>query len=188
MGRLSWEQYFMAQAHLIALRSTCTRLKVGAVLVRDNRIIASGYNGSISKAAHCTDEGCYVVDNHCIRTIHAEINALLQCAKFGVSCAGAELYVTHFPCVHCTKAIIQSGVKAVYYAQDYKNHEYAIELLDHAGILVKQVELEEHLFDLKREEKLAFVAKLLQMLADEGISNETLQQLRDEASRLFTSS
>src|SRR5690625_2760189 len=125
MERLSWDQYFMAQSHLLALRSTCPRLAVGATIVRSNRIIAGGYNGSISGGEHCTDAGCYVVDNHCIRTIHAEMNALLQCAKFGVSTEGAEMYVTHFPCVHCTKSIIQSGIKKVSYAKDYHNHPYA---------------------------------------------------------------
>lgn len=87
---------------------------VGATIVRDKRIIAGGYNGSISGGSHCIDAGCYVVENHCIRTVHAEINALLQCAKFGVATEGAELYVTHFPCVQCAKAIIQSGIQKVF--------------------------------------------------------------------------
>lgn len=188
MERISWEQYFMAQAHLLALRSTCTRLKVGAVIVRENRIIAGGYNGSVSGETHCIDEGCYVVDNHCIRTIHAEMNALLQCAKFGISTEGAEIYITHFPCVHCTKALIQSGIKAIYYAEDYKNDEYAIKLLNQSNCLVKQIELEEMILDLKNKEKLAFTAKLLELLASANLPNVDLQKLRDEASRLFTSS
>src|SRR5690625_7423009 len=84
MKRISWHQYFMTQSHMIALRSTCERLPVGATIVRDNRMIAGGYNGSVSGSAHCIDEGCYLVDGHCVRTIHAEMNAILQCAKFGV--------------------------------------------------------------------------------------------------------
>lgn len=84
MERISWDQYFMTQSHLLSLRSTCTRLAVGATIVRDKRIIAGGYNGSIKGGVHCIDDGCYVIDNHCVRTIHAEMNALLQCAKFGV--------------------------------------------------------------------------------------------------------
>src|SRR5699024_8396363 len=111
--RINWQQYFMAQAELVSLRSTCTRLMVGAVIVRDNRIIASGYNGSISDGDHCMDKGCYVVDGHCIRTIHAEVNALLQCARFGVSTEDTTIYVTYFPCIHCTKQLIQAGVKEV---------------------------------------------------------------------------
>ncbi|MCJ0587848.1 deaminase, partial [Enterococcus cecorum] len=98
--RIPWNQYFMAQAVLLSLRSTCTRLEVGATLVKDRRIIAGGYNGAVSGDNHCIDHGCYVVDGHCIRTIHAEMNALLQCAKLGISTDGAEIYVTHFPCLH----------------------------------------------------------------------------------------
>ncbi len=90
MERITWDQYFMAQSHLLALRSTCTRLAVGATIVRDKRIIAGGYNGSIAGGAHCTDEGCYVIDGHCVRTIHAEMNAILQCAKFGVPTEGVR--------------------------------------------------------------------------------------------------
>ncbi|MDJ1108765.1 MULTISPECIES: ComE operon protein 2 [Staphylococcaceae] len=130
MERIQWKEYFMAQSQLLALRSTCTRLSVGATIVKDNRIIAGGYNGSVSGEVHCIDAGCYVEDGHCIRTIHAEMNALLQCAKMGVTTEGADIYVTHFPCIHCTKSLIQAGIKKIYYAEDYKNHPYAIELLD----------------------------------------------------------
>ncbi|MDQ0216802.1 dCMP deaminase [Oikeobacillus pervagus] len=142
MNRISWNQYFMAQSHLLALRSTCTRLTVGATIVRDKRIIAGGYNGSIAGDVHCVDEGCYVIDNHCVRTIHAEMNALLQCAKFGVPTEGAEIYVTHFPCLQCTKALIQAGIKTVYYAKDYKNNPYAVDLFEKAGVKVEKVPLE----------------------------------------------
>ncbi|KAB8127447.1 ComE operon protein 2 [Gracilibacillus oryzae] len=142
MERISWHQYFMAQSHLLALRSTCERLMVGATIVRDKRIIAGGYNGSVSGSVHCIDEGCYVIDGHCVRTIHAEMNAIIQCAKFGASTEGAEIYVTHFPCLNCCKAIIQSGIKTVYYATDYKNHPYAIELFQEANVKVEKVALD----------------------------------------------
>ena len=97
MERIPWDQYFMGQSVLLSLRSTCT------VNCRSNHCsrqtnYAGGYNGSVSGGTHCIDEGCYVVDNHCVRTIHAEMNAILQCAKFGVPTEGAEIYVTHFPC------------------------------------------------------------------------------------------
>lgn len=147
--RISWDQYFMAQSHLLALRSTCTRLTVGATIVRDKRIIAGGYNGSIAGGDHCFDKGCYVIDNHCVRTIHAEMNALLQCAKFGVPTAEAEIYVTHFPCLQCCKAIIQAGIKTVYYAEDYKNHPYAIELFQQANVTIEKVALDESVIDLR---------------------------------------
>jgi dCMP deaminase len=146
MERISWDQYFMAQSHLLAMRSTCTRLAVGATIVREKRIIAGGYNGSIAGGEHCIDVGCYVVDSHCVRTIHAEMNAILQCAKFGVPTEGAEMYVTHFPCLPCSKAIIQAGIKAVYYANDYKNNPYAIELFEQAGVVVQHVPLKKDIF------------------------------------------
>ncbi len=129
----------MAQSHLLSLRSTCTRLKVGATIVRDKRIIAGGYNGSIKGDEHCIDCGCKVIDNHCVRTIHAEINAILQCSKFGVSTENSTIYVTHFPCLNCTKSIIQSGIKEVCYAYDYKNNEYAMELLEKSEVIVRKI-------------------------------------------------
>ncbi|GMN98124.1 ComE operon protein 2 [Parageobacillus thermoglucosidasius] len=148
MERITWDQYFMAQSHLLALRSTCTRLTVGATIVRDKRIIAGGYNGSIAGGAHCIDEGCYIIDGHCVRTIHAEMNAIIQCAKFGVPTEGAEMYVTHFPCLHCCKAIIQSGIRAVYYAQDYKNDPYALELFQQANVRVEHVPFNKEILSL----------------------------------------
>ena len=148
MKRLTWEQFFMAQSHLLALRSTCTRLSVGATIVRDQRIIAGGYNGSISGGAHCIDVGCHVVDNHCVRTIHAEVNALLQCAKYGSPVDGASMYVTHFPCLNCTKAIIQAGIRKVYYATDYRNDPFAEQLFREAGVAVQRVPFEQTSIDL----------------------------------------
>lgn len=185
MERISWDQYFMAQSHLLALRSTCTRLTVGATIVRDKRIIAGGYNGSITGGEHCIDEGCYVIDNHCVRTIHAEMNALLQCAKFGVPTANAEIYVTHFPCLQCCKAIIQAGIKVVYYAEDYKNHPYAIELFEKANVKVEQVKFKTSALDLGAEEKSAFVNQLLDQLQMQGMSPETLALLQKQAMELF---
>ncbi|CAI3252960.1 ComE operon protein 2 [Enterococcus cecorum] len=152
--RIPWNQYFMAQAVLLSLRSTCTRLEVGATLVKDRRIIAGGYNGAVSEDNHCIDHGCYVVDGHCIRTIHAEMNALLQCAKLGISTDGAEIYVTHFPCLHCTKAILQAGIKKIYYLHDYHNDPYAIELIQKLGVEIQQVKL-----DPKYFEKLTSITK-----------------------------
>lgn len=185
MERISWDQYFMAQSHLLALRSTCTRLTVGATIVRDKRIIAGGYNGSITGGEHCIDDGCYVIDNHCVRTIHAEMNALLQCAKFGVPTANAEIYVTHFPCLQCCKAIIQAGIKAVYYAEDYKNHPYAIELFEKANVKVEHVKFKHSALDLKAGEKYAFVTQLLEQLESQGLSSEKLELLQKQAMKLF---
>ncbi|MGX6994122.1 ComE operon protein 2 [Vagococcus penaei] len=136
----------MGQSLLLSLRSTCTRLAVGATIVRDKRIIAGGYNGSVSGDVHCIDEGCYLVDNHCVRTIHAEMNAILQCAKFGVETDQAEIYVTHFPCLQCTKMIIQAGIKKIVYLKDYHNNDYALRLIEQAGVEVEQVILSKKYF------------------------------------------
>lgn len=159
--RIEWDQYFMAQSALLALRSTCSRLSVGATIVRDKRVIAGGYNGSVSGDVHCIDDGCFVVDNHCVRTIHAEMNAILQCAKFGIATDGAEIYVTHFPCLQCTKMILQAGIKTIHYWNDYKNDEYAIKLIQTVGATIHRVKLDKR-----------FLSDLDQMLENVGESQK----------------
>ena len=141
---MSWQEYYANQSILLASRSTCTRLSVGALIVRDNRVIASGYNGSVSGETHCIDEGCLIQEGHCVRTIHAEANAILQCAKYGIATQGSEVYVTHFPCLNCTKTLIQAGIKRINYIEDYRNNPYALELLAKS-----QVEL--HKVDIKKD-------------------------------------
>ena len=131
--RIPWDQYFMSQSLLLSLRSTCTRLTVGATIVREKRIIAGGYNGSVSGDVHCIDEGCYVVDGHCLRTIHAETQ-------------GAEIYVTHFPCLQCTKMIIQAGITKIYYLEDYHNDTYALKLIEQAHVQCQKVALPKDFF------------------------------------------
>jgi dCMP deaminase len=137
--RISWTEYFLVQAKIIALRSSCPRLTVGCVIVRNKRTIAGGYNGSIRGDVHCIDEGCKIRDNHCIRSIHAEANAILQCAKLGVPTDGAHLYATHFPCLNCAKLIIQAGITRVYYGEDYCKDEYALELFRKAAVTVTKI-------------------------------------------------
>ncbi|WP_226037038.1 ComE operon protein 2 [Aquibacillus saliphilus] len=185
MERISWDQYYMAQSHLLALRSTCERLMVGATIVRDKRIIAGGYNGSVSGSIHCIDEGCYVIDGHCVRTIHAEMNSLLQCAKFGVATDGAEMYVTHFPCLQCCKSIIQAGIQTVYYANDYKNNPYAKELFSDAGIKVEKVILDQVAVDLHKQEKKDYVDTLLEKLETTSMNKEEIEKAKLEVERLF---
>lgn len=137
--RISWDEYFMLQAVALSSRSTCNRLSVGAVLVRDKRLIASGYNGSVEGDEHCIDVGDLIVDGHCIRTIHAEQNALLQCAKYGVSVNGAEVYVTDFPCVNCTKMLLQAGIKKINYLRNYNNDDFAMHLINLKNIQLNKV-------------------------------------------------
>lgn len=145
--RIPWDHYFISQSLVLATRSTCQRAMVGAVIVRDKRMIAGGYNGSVSGETHCIDEGCYLQDGHCVRTIHAEMNALLQCAKFGVQTDGAEIYVTHFPCLSCSKSLIQAGIKKINYLNDYRNDAYAIHLLEQSGVAIHQIKLPPQFFE-----------------------------------------
>lgn len=175
----------MAQSHLLALRSTCTRLMVGATIVREKRIIAGGYNGSVSGSVHCIDDGCYVVDGHCVRTVHAEANALLQCAKFGVPTKNADIYVTHFPCLQCCKQIIQAGIKRVYYAEDYHNNDYAIQLYKEAGVITEKVGLDYLAVDTRYKEKHDFVEGLLDKLQP-SVSQDEYEELRSKGEFLFS--
>lgn len=145
--RIPWDQYFMLQALVISTRSTCNRLSVGAVIVRDRRIIAAGYNGSVSGDDHCLDQGCYLVDGHCVRTIHAEMNAILQCAKFGEATDQAEVYVTDFPCLQCTKMLLQAGIQKITYLRNYHNDPYAQKLLRLKNVTVNQVTVDATLLD-----------------------------------------
>jgi len=117
--RPSWDQYFLKLAMLASERATCPRMHCGCVLVRDKHVLASGYNGSLPGLAHCEDVGCLVVDNHCIRTNHAEMNAITQAAKNGASIKDATAYITNMPCTTCAKALIGAGIKRVVVFSDY---------------------------------------------------------------------
>ena len=117
--RPSWEQYFSNITHITATRSPCERLQVGCILVNDNRIIAQGYNGYLPGAKHEQK----LRDGHEMATVHAEQNAIADCAKRGVSCAGATAYITHYPCVNCMKILCASGISEIKYSNDYNNDE-----------------------------------------------------------------
>ncbi|MCI5839335.1 MAG: deaminase [Peptoniphilaceae bacterium] len=144
--RLTRDQYFMKLAFNVASRGTCDRAYVGCILVNDeNRIISTGYNGSIKGNPHCDEVGHTMRDGHCIATIHAEMNALLYCAKEGISVKNATCYVTHFPCLNCTKSLIQSGIKKIIYAYAYRVDEYALELLNRNKIEYTKLEVDENI-------------------------------------------
>lgn len=117
--RPSWDEYFLKLAMLASERSTCPRMHCGCVLVKDKFVLATGYNGSLPGQTHCDDVGCLIVDNHCVRTIHAEINALIQAARHGVNVVGATAYITNMPCTTCAKALIAAGIKRVVVFSDY---------------------------------------------------------------------
>ncbi len=131
MTRKNWNEYFMDLAQMVAMRGTCDRAYVGCVLVnKENRIVSTGYNGSIAGNPHCDEVGHTMRDGHCIATIHAEMNALLYCAKAGISVNGSICYVTHFPCLNCVKSLIQAGISKIYYHEGYRIDDYALTLLE----------------------------------------------------------
>ncbi|HEY4116930.1 MAG TPA: dCMP deaminase family protein [Byssovorax sp.] len=119
--RASWDEYFMRIARDVATRSTCDRKHVGAVLVRDKCILATGYNGSIRGLPHCDEEGHMMEDGHCVRTIHAEANAIVQAAKNGVRIEGAAVYVTASPCWGCFKLIANAGCSRIVFGEFYRD-------------------------------------------------------------------
>ncbi len=118
--RVSWGTYFMNIAKEVATRSTCDRKYVGAVIVREKTILSTGYNGSIKGLPHCNEAGHEMVDDHCIRTTHAEANAIVQAAKNGVEINQSEIYVTASPCYNCFKLIANAGIKTIYYGEFYR--------------------------------------------------------------------
>lgn len=143
--RLTWDEYFMRLAKTVSLRGTCDRAYVGCVIVNDeNRIVSTGYNGSIRNNPHCDQVGHTMRDGHCIATIHAEMNALLYCAKEGIAVNGCKVYVTHFPCLNCTKSLIQAGISEIYYNISYRKDEYALELIRRNNIKLIQIAIDDN--------------------------------------------
>ncbi len=127
MERPSWDEYFMTITKMVATRSTCLRRHVGAILVKDKRILATGYNGSPSGLKHCSEVGCLRENlsipsgtrHELCRGLHAEQNAIIQAANHGISIRGATLYCTNKPCIICSKMIINAGITQVYYKEGY---------------------------------------------------------------------
>ncbi len=132
--RPPWDEYFIGIAQVVATRSTCDRAQVGCVIVRERRILTTGYNGSPAGLPHCTEAGHLLVNNHCIRTLHAEQNAIIQAALHGISVRGAILYVTHQPCYHCAKMVVNAGIQHVVHGGLYSDPA-SLQLLDEAGIV-----------------------------------------------------
>jgi dCMP deaminase len=120
-SRVDWHQYFMNIAAEVATRSTCDRKHVGAVIVRDKTILSTGYNGSVRGLPHCDDVGHMMEDGHCVATIHAEANAIIQAAKNGVRVDGADIYITASPCWNCFKIVTNAGIKNIYYGEFYRD-------------------------------------------------------------------
>ena len=142
--RPSWDEYFMTLANQVATRTTCIRRAVGCVLVRDKRIIATGYTGAPSGLRHCAEIGCMRQQlgvpsgqkHELCRALHAEQNALIQAARYGLSVEGATLYVNTQPCVLCAKMLINAGICEIVYANPYPD-ELAMSMLEEAGITLR---------------------------------------------------
>lgn len=138
--RASWDEYFMKIAIQAATRSTCDRKHVGAVIVKDKTILSTGYNGSIRGLPHCDDIGHMMENGHCIATVHAEANAIIQAAKNGTAIDGADIYVTASPCWNCFKLIANSGIKRICYLEFYRD-ERIITTAEQANIVLEQIAL-----------------------------------------------
>jgi dCMP deaminase len=144
MERPSWDEYFMGIAKLTAERSTCLRRKVGAVIVQDKQIVATGYNGAPKGIAHCDEKGGCLREqlgipsgerHELCRALHAEQNAIIQAATSGQSIEGATIYITHQPCVICAKMIINAGIRKIIVDEGYPD-DFAVEILDEAGLKI----------------------------------------------------
>ena len=133
--RPTWNEYFKEMVTLTSSRSPCKRLKVGCLLVRDNRIISQGYNGYLPGVEHKQ----VIRDNHEIATIHAEQNSITDCAKRGVSCNNSIAYITHYPCINCIKILCASGIKEVRYINDYNNDEFVKYFADQGNVTIKKI-------------------------------------------------
>ena len=133
--RPSWDEYFKELVLLTSRRSSCEKLHVGCIFVKNNRIIAQGYNGYISGCEH----KMIIKDNHNIATIHAEQNTITDCARRGVSCDNCTAYITHYPCFNCMKLLISSGISNIKYINDYNNDENVNNLAKEVKIVIEKI-------------------------------------------------
>lgn len=133
--RPSWNEYFKEITNATAKRSPCHRLQVGCILVLDHRIISQGYNGFLPGCPHQS----IIRDNHEQATVHAEQNALCDCAKRGVSCNGAVAYISHYPCLICTRLLLASGITHIYYINDYKNDDLVEVLCSQKNVRLEKI-------------------------------------------------
>ena len=135
MNRPTWDEYFKEIVKVTKSRSSCHRLQVGCVIVKENRIIAQGYNGFLPGCPHQS----IVRDNHEQATVHAEINAICDCANRGVSVKDSTIYISHYPCINCCKAILASGISKILYIDDYKNDPIVKQLVQQKNVPIKKI-------------------------------------------------
>ena len=132
---ISWDEYFKKIVQVTAERSPCKRLNVGCIFVKNNRIISQGYNGFLPGYPHKS----IIRDNHEQATVHAEQNAICDCAKRGVSCNDCIAYITHYPCIICTRCMLASGITHIKYIDDYKNDELVKEFCNQGNIIIEKI-------------------------------------------------
>ena len=166
--RASWDEYFMNIAQVVASRSTCPRKYVGSVIVREKTILSTGYNGSIRGMPHCSDVGHMMENDHCVATIHAEANAIIQAAKNGVMIDGATIYVTASPCWNCFKQIANAGIRRIVYGEFYRDERIfsvaerlAIDLLHVHGPRIDRILLDMTIPGTPSSEVVAEAAKVM---------------------------
>jgi len=149
-GRLSWDEYFIQMATLASTRSPCERLHVGCILTKDNRVISQAYNGYLPGCPH-EQKIIFGPDNekHEMATVHAEQNAITDCAKRGVSCAGATAYITHYPCINCMKMLCAAGIKNIKYTNDYHNDPLVPYFTKVSGVLVEKTNTKQETVSLR---------------------------------------
>ena len=133
--RIDWDEYFMSIALLGSCRSSCSRLHVGSIIVKDNRIISMGYNGYIAGSQHVS----HIREGHEQATVHSEINAITDCAKRGVSVKDAKIFITHYPCINCFKAIASCGINEIIYLEDYNNDNLVNILALESNIKIRKI-------------------------------------------------
>lgn len=135
MNRPSWDEYFKEIVNVTSKRSSCNRLHVGCLLVKDNRIISQGYNGFLPGCPHKS----IIKNNHEQATVHAEQNAICDCAKRGTSCDNSIAYITHYPCIICTRLLLASGIKEIKYIEDYKNDDLVKHFCDQKNVSISKI-------------------------------------------------
>lgn len=139
--RIPKDEYFLKIADVVASRGTCPRKRIGAVLVREGMILSTGYNGAPRGLEHCTGDGCRIHAGHCVRTVHAEINAVIQAAYHGIAVANSILYTQFLPCENCAKVLINAGVREIVFRDTYNNadNKYTEKILKEAGVKTRRI-------------------------------------------------
>lgn len=135
LNRPNWNEYFKKITLVTSERSPCHRLKVGCVLVKENRIVSQGYNGFLPGLPHIS----IVRDNHEQATVHAEQNAIADCAKRGVACNNTEAYITHYPCIICARLLLAAGIQKIYYIEDYKNDALVAQFCKNSNVTIVKI-------------------------------------------------